>query len=118
MKILVAFIVLNLMTWTAIAGEADVMEVKVSLNQDKSYRFDVTVKHADEGWNHFANKWQILDPNGKVLAERVLHHPHVNEQPFTRSIYSVKIPKGIKSVTVRAGDSVHLFGGLTQDVAL
>ena len=72
----------------------------------------MTVRHKDEGWNHYVNKWEILSPDRKVLATRVLHHPHVNEQPFTRSIYSVKIPKGMKSIIIRAYDSVHHFGGL------
>lgn len=100
------------------ANEADVIDVKVRKNSDQSYHFDVTIKHKDEGWKHYVNKWEILAPSGKVLATRVLHHPHVNEQPFTRSLFSVKIPKGIKQVTVRAYDSVHHYGGLEQLINL
>ncbi len=103
---------------TLYANEADVINVKVRLNSDRSYHFDVTIKHNDEGWNHYVNKWDIVSPDGKVIATRVLHHPHVNEQPFTRSLFSVKIPNNIKQVTVRAYDSVHHYGGLEQDVAL
>lgn len=100
------------------ANEADVIKVKVKLNSDRSYHFDVTIKHKDEGWNHYVNKWDIISPSGKVIATRVLHHPHVNEQPFTRSLFSVKIPQGMKHVTIRAYDSVHRYGGIEQDVAL
>jgi len=106
------------MTPSIFAGEANVIDVKFRLNNDRSYHFDVTVKDQDEGWEHYVNKWEILSPDGTVLATRVLHHPHVNEQPFTRSIYSVKIPKGIKNVTVRAYDSVHHYGGIEYDVSL
>lgn len=48
---------------------------------------------------------------GEVLATRVLHHPHVGEQPFTRSLSGVAIPAGIQRVRVRARDSVYGFGG-------
>ena len=49
---------------TAIAGEADVLDVKVSCNAEKLCRFSVTVKHDDEGWNHYADRWEVLTPAG------------------------------------------------------
>jgi hypothetical protein len=71
----------------------------------------VTVKHQDEGWQHYADAWEIVAPDGQVLATRTLYHPHVNEQPFTRSLSGVVIKPAIKVVTVRAHDSVHAYGG-------
>jgi hypothetical protein len=53
-----------------------------------------------------------------VLATRILHHPHVNEQPFTRSLGGVMIPADISAVTVRAHDSVHGYGGKTLTIQL
>ncbi len=96
---------------SAIAGEADVLQVKVSGNGDKTYTFDVTVEHTDTGWDHYADRWEILDENGAVLERRILYHPHVNEQPFTRSLSGVEIPASSKKVTIRAHDSVHEYGG-------
>ncbi len=93
------------------AGEADVTEVKVVQTSKGVYRFDVTVKHADEGWKHYADRWEILGPDNTVLGVRTLAHPHVHEQPFTRSLSGVKIPSDIAVVTVRSRDSVHGFGG-------
>lgn len=49
-------------------------------------RFDVTLSHPDTGWDHYADGWRIEDASGTVLGLRVLGHPHVNEQPFTRSL--------------------------------
>jgi hypothetical protein len=46
------------------------------------YRFSVTVRHADEGWDHYADRWEVLTSDGTLLATRTLYHPHVNEQPF------------------------------------
>ena len=95
----------------ALAGEADVLDVDVSCNSDSVCRFDVTVKHKDKGWKHYANRWEVLSPDGEVLATRVLLHPHVNEQPFTRSLTNVEIPGDLVEVVVRAHDLVHEYGG-------
>jgi hypothetical protein len=93
------------------AGEADVVKVEVVEASAGRYDFHVTVRHDDAGWDHYANVWQVIGPDGATLDERVLLHPHDNEQPFTRSLTGVAIPDGIDTVTVRAGDSVHEFGG-------
>ena len=99
------------------AGEADVVSAIAERTGD-SWRFTATVRHADEGWEHYADSWEVLDPNGEVLAVRVLLHPHVGEQPFTRSLGDVFIPDDVTEVTVRARDSVHGYGGATTRVKL
>ena len=100
------------------AGEVDVLDVKVRKTASGTYAFDVTVKHADTGWQHYANKWEVVAPDGSVLGTRVLHHPHVDEQPFTRSLSGIKIPAQVKTVTIRAFDSKHGDGGATKSVEL
>jgi len=114
---IIIFAGLLLNSASGFANEANVIGVKTHLNSDQSYRFDVTIKHNDDGWSHYVNKWEILSPSGKVIATRVLQHPH-EVQPFTRSLYHVKIPKEMTHVRVRAYDSVHHYGGLEQDVNL
>lgn len=103
---------------SSVAGEADIVKVEVRKSGGQTFSFDVTVKHGDTGWKHYANKWDVVTADGKVLGTRILHHPHVNEQPFTRSLGGVRIPAEIKTVTVRAYDSVHATGGATIDVAV
>ena len=100
------------------AGEADVVAAKAIKTGENTYRFDVTVAHKDTGWDHYANVWQVIGLDGAILGERVLAHPHVNEQPFTRSLSGVTIPADIKGVTVRAGDLVHAFGGAALTIEL
>jgi len=100
------------------AGEADVVKVKVSKNSKNTYSFVVTVSHKDTGWKHYANKWDIVDGKGTILGTRILHHPHVDEQPFSRSLSGVKIPVHIKTIIVRAHDSVHEYGGKVVSVEL
>ena len=100
-----------LIAFSAVAGEADVEKVRISKERVGIYRFDVTVRHADAGWKHYADKWDVVAPGGKILGTRVLLHPHELEQPFTRSLSGVRIPRGVSRVTVRAHDKVHGYGG-------
>ena len=93
------------------AGEADVVKVDAEKLDQNTYRFSVTVFHKDTGWKHYVNKWDITGKDGTVFGTRILHHPHVNEQPFTRSLSDVVIPAGVKTVIIRAHDSVHKYGG-------
>lgn len=93
------------------SGEADVLNVAVTPEGPGVYRFDVTIRHADEGWDHYADRFEVVAPDGTVLGTRTLFHPHVNEQPFTRSLSGVAVPEGISRVSVRAHDSVHKGGG-------
>lgn len=118
MKLRIAFftICLAFAPTALLAGEADVVKVEVRKTGAHTFSFDVTVRHGDTGWKHYANKWDIVTADGKVLGTRVLHHPHENEQPFTRSLGGVRIPADVKSVTVRAYDSVHALGGATKVV--
>lgn len=102
----------------ASAGEADVEEVRVERRSDGTYTFHVTVRHADTGWDHYANAWTVRAADGTLLGERVLYHPHVDEQPFTRSLAGIAIPEGIRTVIVVARDSQHGEGGRSIGVDL
>ena len=101
----------------AFAGEADVLDVRVEPNGNK-FDFSVTLQHEDEGWDHYADRWSVEGEDGTVYGTRTLYHPHVNEQPFTRSLQGVEIPEGVSVVIVRGGDSVHGYGGAEMKVDL
>ena len=102
----------------AFAGEAEVLNVEVSCDDDATCDFNVTVKHADDGWEHYANRWEVRTLDGKRLAVRELAHPHDNEQPFTRSLRNVHIPDDVNKGIVRARDSRHQYGGKEMTVEL
>lgn len=106
------------MTAVASAGEVDVEAVSFTQAADGSYRFDVTLRHAGTGRDHYAGRWEVLTPEGEIIATRTLHHPHVDEQPFTRSQSGVKIPGNVKQVVVTGHDSVHGYGGKNKRVDL
>lgn len=69
-------------------------------------RVTVTLSHPDTGWDHYADGWEVLDAEGNSLGVRTLFHPHVSEQPFTRSLDGVAIPDGASVIYIRARCSV------------
>ena len=89
----------------ALAGEVRILEVRAECSA--SCTFAVTLEHADQGWNHYADRWDVVTLDGEILKSRVLYHPHVDEQPFTRSLSGVNVPQGMRQVKIRARDSVH-----------
>jgi len=99
------------------AGEADVVDGNISALGNNRYRIDATVLHADDGWDHYADRWDVLDSEGNVLGSRVLVHPHDNEQPFTRSL-TLTLPPGTTLIRLRANDSVHGLGGTTIELSV
>ncbi|SFR45399.1 hypothetical protein SAMN04488005_2135 [Yoonia tamlensis] len=98
---------------TALADPAQVTDVTVSGD-----RVSVTILHADTGWDHYADGWEVLDADGNRLGFRELAHPHVNEQPFTRSQSGVMIPEGATSVFIRTRCSVDGWDATLFEVAL
>ncbi len=114
---LLGLILTGFASLSAQANEADVLAVELKCREFVC-DFSVTLEHADEGWHHYADAWEVLGENGEVLAKRVLRHPHLKEQPFTRSLSGVEIPKGTARVTVRAHDKLHEHGGAEVSVEI
>ncbi|WP_136442030.1 hypothetical protein [Pacificoceanicola onchidii] len=85
----------------AFADPPDIIAVDAQ-RQGTDYRFSVTLAHPDTGWDHYADGWRVELEDGTDLGTRVLAHPHVTEQPFTRSLGGIQIPTGVSTVFVRA----------------
>ena len=114
MKLIIAFCVFAM---PALA-DPPVIE-QVNARQDGAgWAFDVTLSHADTGWDHYADGWRVLDMDGNELGLRVLHHPHVNEQPFTRSLGNVSVPENAAQVQIQARCSVDGWADTTTVVLL
>jgi len=82
------------------------------------WRFDVTVRHDDTGWEHYADGWEVVAPDGTSLGYRELLHPHEAEQPFTRSLSGVAIPEGVARVGIRVRDTLTGWADTVFEVAL
>ena len=99
----------------AMAGEVTVVAVEVVPSMVGGFDFHVTLQHEDTGWDHYAIRWEVTSLSGnRMFGERVLFHPHVNEQPFTRSLRAIVIPPDVREVLVRGQDKVHGWGEPVQ----
>ena len=99
-------------------ANADVIYVRAERDNDSTWTFSVSVQHPDTGWEDYADGWDIVLPDGEVIKPdpeseftRTLLHPHVDEQPFTRSQSGIRIPSDVTIVRVRVHDLVNGFGG-------
>ena len=97
----------------ASAAAADMPEI-LDVTAEKtgmSWRVDVTLRHPDTGWDHYADGWEVRDARGNRLGYRELHHPHVEEQPFTRALTNLDLPDGTAEIFIRAHCSVDGWTG-------
>ncbi|MEE1675818.1 hypothetical protein SNR37_001145 [Agarivorans aestuarii] len=101
------FLSVSLITASALANDVTIVAAEFSQDGQRSWKVSVSLMHEDTGWDHYANMWRVVDVNGLVLGERELLHPHVNEQPFTRSLSNVPHPAVGSIVYIEARDKVH-----------
>lgn len=87
---------------TAVAAEPPDIRAVQAEPRGAVWQFSVTLSHPDTGWDHYADGWRVELEDGTILGIRDLLHPHVNEQPFTRSLSGIIVPDGIVRVYVRA----------------
>ena len=64
------------------AGTTDVIKAKVSCQSDSTCQFTVTLSHADIGWDHYADRWEVLSLEGEVLGTRILYPPMWTSSPL------------------------------------
>ncbi len=108
----------DVMTDLSDQADADVTYVRATLAADGTWTFEVTISHPDTGESDYADGWDVVTDNNEIIKvnendtfTRLLTHPHVNEQPFTRSQSGLVIPEEVDGVFIRAHDIVHGWGG-------
>lgn len=99
-------------------ADAPVVENVHMKKNGGTWTFDVTLTHGDTGWDDYADGWRILDAAGNELGVRKLAHPHVNEQPFTRSLSGVSIPSDVTEVGIQASDNVGGWSSAVKTIKL
>lgn len=100
------YLIAMLLTAAPATAHDAVIEHAEAEQSGAGWRFSVTLSHAEIGWDDYADGWRVESETGEVLGVRVLAHPHVNEQPFTRSLSGVVLPDGMVAVWIRARTSV------------
>ena len=89
------------------ANDINILAAAIIHQSHGEYLVNVKLEHHDTGWQHYADEWRLVDNKGNILGSRVLHHPHVHEQPFTRSLSNVKLSNELQAVFIEAHDKVH-----------
>ena len=101
---------LNIADWQ-VFDYAHVLGINVSTRAAGTYTVAATVRHRDEGWEHYADAFEVSaadDTSNVTNGLRILTHPHDTEQPFTRSQSSIN---ATGSIRVHARDNIHGEGG-------
>jgi hypothetical protein len=96
----------------------DVVSAEVRSRGADRFDFDVTVSSPYDTPQRYADAFRVSGRDGRVFGERVLLHDHADEQPFTRDLYGVQIPAGVRSVVLQARDRQFGYGGRSVEVKL
>jgi hypothetical protein len=83
-----------MLSGTAFAGEADVIDVKVRSAGGGAYDFDVTIRSNDTGWEHYADAFEVLAPDGTLLGQRILLHPMSGSSLSRATSTESRCPRG------------------------
>jgi len=100
-------LMLSLGPMAVFADDVEIVHAGFRQTGAGEWSVNVTLRHADTGWDHYADAWRIVTADGAIAGTRTLYHPHENEQPFTRSLGGVAIAPGTTTVLVEAHDKVH-----------
>ena len=94
----------------------DVVKVQLQATGGRRYRVTVTVSSPYDTPQRYADGWRVLDERKRQLGFRSIVHDHRDEQPFTRSLDGVLIPRSVKFVEIQARDQRYGWGGQTKKV--
>jgi hypothetical protein len=89
------------------ANDISILAAAIIHQSHGEYLVNVKLEHHDTGWQHYADEWRLVDDKGNILGSRVLQHPHINEQPFTRALSNIKLGSGLETIYIEAHDKVH-----------
>lgn len=96
----------------------DILSVKVRASGSDRFDFDVTVSSPYDTPARYADGFRITSLSGELLGERKLVHDHRDEQPFTRDLHGLRIPRSVRQVVVQGRDQRFGYGGKSVQVRL
>ena len=103
---------------TVMQKHPDVLAAKVQASGTDTFDFDVTVSSPYDTPQRYADAFRVMGKDGVIYGERILLHDHAGEQPFTRDLYGVRIPRAVTVVVIQARDQRFGYGGKSIEVVL
>lgn len=88
----------------------DIVDVTVE-GSGSRFTVSATISSPYDSSERYADAFRVRTRDGKVLGVRELAHPHTNQQPFTRSLTDLRIPKNVSVIEVQGRDLVNGWGG-------
>jgi hypothetical protein len=88
---------------------ADVVSVAIR-TEAGGVTLEVGIESPDTGCEQYADWWEVVDSEGRLIYRRILRHSHVDEQPFVRSGGPVEGDEGA-TLWVRAHMHPGGYGG-------
>ena len=99
-------------------NQAKIVSVEVQ-GKPQNYTFNVGISSPDTGCEQYADWWEVLNQEGKLLYRRILAHSHVEEQPFERSGGPVAVSDTevliIRAHMNNSGYGITAFKGSVKD---
>jgi hypothetical protein len=81
-------------------GDAPRITSAELLPRGSDWSVRVMLQHPDSGWDHYASGWEVLAPDGTVLAEAEITHPH-SADPFQTDLDGIQVPAGVDHLLIR-----------------
>ena len=117
--VLAALCGLGVPVWAQTQKYPDVVAVRVVERSAGVFDFDVTISSPYDSPARYADGFRVMGEDGRtVFGVRPLGHDHASEQPFTRDLYGVRVPDGVRQVVVQGRDQQHGWGGDSKLVVL
>ena len=54
------------------ADDVKILAADFSKTGENKWSVDITLKHDDTGWDHYADNWRVVDSEGNIVGDRVL----------------------------------------------
>lgn len=93
----------------ALADRPKIVNARILLLHENSYEVQVTVGHEDSSWDHYVDRWEVIDPGGKILGTRVFVAP-----AYRRAAFSARAAAGHDSRRCKRRD----YPGARQETRL
>lgn len=106
----ICFVIVSLaLSSPLLAKEVEISKVELEPTS-ATWTVHVTLRHDDEGYDHYVNGWRIVDAKKNVLASQEIYHPHNKKKSFTDNKSNITIPKDAKIIFLEAQAKPHGWG--------